>query len=637
LGLTVPSVGKDLAAIKIGNWDVQTVKLWTCYIFFVQGALLNTDDVKKAFAAICPVLYGITTILFITPLMSIPISCLTFLQHELRTGLIIFVNMAGTMSAGVQMATAAGGHFAFALLLSVATNILSLFTVPFYLSMLMSRSGGVQIDPFPMLCDLLSTIFLPLCLGKAVNMGSSVFCGLLASWKTPIFFSVNTAQAVIQLIKMSQSADAICRLDFGSVLAVVLVTVGVHIVFLIWNVFLTGLLGFRLDLRKSLIIMCSQKNSVLAMAVLSFLPASIGDQGTMAISCILGTFSQLIIDAYLVGPLACWTAEAPSDSSSSIHSLWDSWVPGLFRNRLTGKSVDNAAAHVMPCFHELLIQQEPDLSELMGRLQDTEMELANLNLSSFFQLILDAYILGPWMAFQTRQAPRSSSCGSFEKPKAPSRSASWASFQSTQAPSRSSSCATFQSLQAFSRNSSFGNLGSFPDDGYDMPCGHEWVIENDLDYQKLLGRLQETEAEVAQLKDEVARCNDRPVNGWFVVMTLANKGAGLIEWISLKCVSLKDEVARVVGIVQSRFAAHADGLFRMVTARYDEVVGSSDNRLKPVVDTSSLDLDFIQSQGRLPIASWTLGQSVDFDNEIAALSVREKNQGTVNKVALEIC
>jgi len=393
LGLTVPSVGKNLAEIKIGNLcSVQTVKVCVCYIFFVQGLLLKTDEVKKACAAVWPVLYGISTILFITPLVSIPVNLLGFLQHDLRIGLVVFCNMASTMSAGVQLAGASGGNFAFALLLSVVTNILSIFTVPFYLSMLMSQSG-MQIDPFPMLRDLLSTILLPLSLGKTVSIGYWVmgrqksFAASLTKEKTKLMISVNTAQALVPLVKMSQSAEAIARIGFGSVFVVVVVAVCVHLAFLVWNFYFTGLLRYRLDFRKSLLLMCSQKNSVLAMAVLSFLPASVGNQGTMAISCILGTFSQLIIDAFLVGFLASWTLEgkptrfeqideflfgepppqSPLRRSPSLRSLLE--AIGLFDNGV--KNVNNSCLYDAKCEDKRVFQKG-----LIEPLPDTPTELA---------------------------------------------------------------------------------------------------------------------------------------------------------------------------------------------------------------------------------------------------------------------
>eukprot|EP01046_Picozoa_sp_COSAG06_P010094 COSAG06_NODE_544_length_14458_cov_18.391671_1_plen_108_part_10 len=62
----------------------------------------------------------------------------------------------------LQVASA-GGNVALSLLLRAATNVLSIFTIPFFLKLYIST------DYFPMLIKLLVFIFLPLISGKMLR------------------------------------------------------------------------------------------------------------------------------------------------------------------------------------------------------------------------------------------------------------------------------------------------------------------------------------------------------------------------------------------------------------------------------------------------------------------------------------
>ena len=51
---------------------------------------------------------------------------------------------------------------------------------------------------------------------------------------------------------------------------------------------------------KTVVIQCSLKSLAVALAVLGFLPESAGDQGLMAIPCIVGHLTELVIDSMVV-------------------------------------------------------------------------------------------------------------------------------------------------------------------------------------------------------------------------------------------------------------------------------------------------------------------------------------------------
>lgn len=311
-GLAFPSLGQELAAINVRGCNVVTI--CAAYIFFVQGTMLKLSEIKRVFTAVPPLLYGLTTMLVIPPLMSIPVNSLTFLQEELRTGFALFLSMPATKSAGLAMVSAVNGNFAFALLLTIVTNILGIFTIPFYLHTLVPGIPGaasLQIDPLPILQELGLTILLPTCIGMAVKILGLDSITLnrsitLDRWQTPITLSTITATAIIPMIMISQTADAIFKLSSESVLAVGLVAAGLRVVYLMLNSLFTAL--FSLRFRKDLILMASQKTLTSAeMSMLSTLSTSGGTNSVIAVPLIIGHFTEAVVNSMMVAWMARWT------------------------------------------------------------------------------------------------------------------------------------------------------------------------------------------------------------------------------------------------------------------------------------------------------------------------------------------
>lgn len=64
-----------------------------------------------------------------------------------------------------------GGNTALALLLTVASNLLGIFTMPFVLCQLLGSTSGaaVTLKPGPLLQNLLKTILVPLLIGASIR------------------------------------------------------------------------------------------------------------------------------------------------------------------------------------------------------------------------------------------------------------------------------------------------------------------------------------------------------------------------------------------------------------------------------------------------------------------------------------
>jgi sodium/bile acid cotransporter 7 len=147
LAIIVGAAAPVLGA-AISRWDlcgglgcvggVQTICV--VVIFVITGLTLKTDEVKEALRAWPEAIYGILSILFLTPLLALVPRELSFLPREFQIGFILFCSMPTTINSGVALVTAGKGNVALALLLTVASNLLGVFTVPFFLSLLLDVS-----------------------------------------------------------------------------------------------------------------------------------------------------------------------------------------------------------------------------------------------------------------------------------------------------------------------------------------------------------------------------------------------------------------------------------------------------------------------------------------------------------------
>mmetsp|Transcript_23452 Transcript_23452/g.30640 ORF Transcript_23452/g.30640 Transcript_23452/m.30640 type:complete len:477 (+) Transcript_23452:230-1660(+) len=308
IGLSVPFIGKKLASYKSSGWTIAST-LCVSIIFFIQGLNLSTDAVKRALSAWKLSVFGICSILFITPLLSfVPLS-LDFKTPEFQRGLALFCNMPTTIASGVALVGQAGGNTAHALLLTVFSNMLGILTVPFYLNLILTATEDIDISPVPLLQKLLVTILMPLVVGKVLQELSRYYevqLGWINAFFTQNKFKTkmmtNFCLALIVWMKFSQSASALLGAPGLDVLFVILAANMLHVMMLAFNYGSMKLL--KIDSKnpkefRATLIMASQKTLPFAVTVISFLDESVGEAGLLTIPCILMHLSQLFVDAYI--------------------------------------------------------------------------------------------------------------------------------------------------------------------------------------------------------------------------------------------------------------------------------------------------------------------------------------------------
>ena len=118
---------------------------------------------------------------------------------------------------------------------------------------------------------------------------------------------------------LSTSRDSLFTQSAGQILVIILIAFVQHIMYLLLNYFLTGKNVFNLKTKQavSLIIMCSQKSSPVALAIITNLSGrSSSEKGLFAIPCVVGQLSQIFIGSLIVKRFASWSDVA----ANPVHS-----------------------------------------------------------------------------------------------------------------------------------------------------------------------------------------------------------------------------------------------------------------------------------------------------------------------------
>lgn len=302
IGLVWPAPGRAMAA-----WPTQYVAV--SIIFLCSGLLLRTDEIRAALSAWPATLYGTLSILFITPAVGAAIALRAPLDESFRLGLALFCCMPTTLSSGIALTNQARGNTAMALLLTVATNLLGVFTIPFVLVAVLGAVGNITLSAGSLLIKLCLSILLPLVAGRLLRVR-------LAAWadaRRPLITMVsNLALISVPWMKFSQSSDRLAAVAATDLLILIAAGLIIHFVYLALNGTATRLFGFALPLRKAVVLMASQKTLPVALTVLALIPdeaVSAETKGLIAIPCITSHLGQIFVDAFLA---TRWASREPT-------------------------------------------------------------------------------------------------------------------------------------------------------------------------------------------------------------------------------------------------------------------------------------------------------------------------------------
>ena len=289
VGLIFPAPGRYMAMLP-------TQYVAVSIIFICSGLLLRTEQIHAALSAWKATLWGSVSILLITPVIGAAIAFQLPLDPAFQIGLALFFCMPTTLSSGIALTGQARGNVALALLLTVLTNVVGIFTVPFVLAQLLGAIGHVDLSAQDLLIKLCFSILLPLAAGKFARR-------FVAEWadrnRNRIGLISNLALISVPWMKFSQSSERLAQIAPLSLLVLMGAGLLVHFLYLLLNGGMSRLLRFEVEARKAVVLLASQKTLPVALTVLAFLPVPAEVKGLVAIPCITSHLGQIFVDAVL--------------------------------------------------------------------------------------------------------------------------------------------------------------------------------------------------------------------------------------------------------------------------------------------------------------------------------------------------
>lgn len=299
-GLLWPAAGVALAGPSI--WDLNVTDAAIVICFLVNGLTLKLGEIAQARGDVAVV--GLALILGVTPLLAlvllfanshVPLA----ISDDTVQGFALFCVVPTTTASGVLMVSQVEGNTSVAVLLTVVSNALAVFTLPFWIQYILS--ARVHLGALPVLLSLVFRVLAPMALGVIARWTIPRVAGIVEAAKAELRICNIACVVLVVWVIVSRAQGAIFEMRLFNLGVCVTLAVGVHLVFLMVCAATTSLLSMSRREARTLILMGSQKSlpvclSVLATPVVSRIPGI----GALLIPCIMGHTIQLLLDSGVV-------------------------------------------------------------------------------------------------------------------------------------------------------------------------------------------------------------------------------------------------------------------------------------------------------------------------------------------------
>lgn len=301
-GFNFPDTGIAASNMGLQAWIITIV-------FITNGLTLRQEEARRAVRSVGAIAFGLASILLVTPLAALLVMKLPLQPVELAMGLALFCCVPTTLSANISLTVIVGGNAAMALLLTIASNLLGVFTVPFILPLVLgSAVGGVTIAPLSILQQLVRFILLPLLFGQALRNWVPGLAATVDSRRKTILMMQSILLSMVPWMQVSKAVASKVDLNFASLCLTAAYGMAVHLAYLAFNMVVPWLL--RLGgpdpveahrIRQAIAIAASQKTLPVAMVVLNQLTDVFGAMlGVAAVAIVFSHLAQLVADAVLM-------------------------------------------------------------------------------------------------------------------------------------------------------------------------------------------------------------------------------------------------------------------------------------------------------------------------------------------------
>lgn len=280
-----PELGSFLKEWGLIPWMMVT-------IFLVNGFQTNLSELPRGKIFGNTLLVTAIIALLISPFIGLTTASLFGLSTGMTLGLVVKATVPSTLSTCIVMTQLAGGYSLWALVMTLALNIIGIFTIPFMLSLTLGGMGEIAIDPLPLLKTLMLLVLLPFLAGVGLRR-------LLSLNPSHIVLQYLPSSCVVLTVWMalSDSSEVFQSLNLQAIVTILLAALTLHVTLLLLCWFASRLMQLEWKASIAVILTGSQKTLPVAVSVLAALNYPIGEA---LMVCVLFHFMVLFGDALLV-------------------------------------------------------------------------------------------------------------------------------------------------------------------------------------------------------------------------------------------------------------------------------------------------------------------------------------------------
>jgi len=283
-----PTPGAALSAAGLAPWLV-------ALIFLING--YQTDLGRRPGGRALIFAIGLMAVinLVLGPMLGLAAVRLLDISGGLALGMIVMAAMPPTLSSGIVLTVVAGGDALWALLFTIALNILGIIAIPITIPEAAALGEGIAIDPWPLFEKLLIVVLMPFLLGQVARhlIGSGRYGNALKHIPT-----LCIAAAVWMVMSKTALSTTLSALPFSALGLTAIGAFGVHglLFALCWVVAKMQRLP---DVAVSAFVFTgSQKTLPVAVGILATLQVEIGHA---VLACVAFHFVQLFLDSWIAG------------------------------------------------------------------------------------------------------------------------------------------------------------------------------------------------------------------------------------------------------------------------------------------------------------------------------------------------
>ncbi len=283
-----------LARIGIILKNNHTSEIIIFLIFIVSGLLIEKDQIKAGIKDIKSTLLSLIVILIVAPTAAL-LAIFIPLETGVVIGLFLVAVMPTTLSSGVVMTGTAGGNMAHALFITIISNFIGIFSIPFILSWLLlflNETKGLTIDQGAIIIKLIIIVLVPLIIG----IYSKPFVYKIFHPDKKKLQMINQCMVIGMVFISLAGAKQVIMGKSSSFFYIILLVTVFHLILLGSSYVLIKIFSIKKGSCESILFMGSQKTLPLSIMIqVSYF----SEYGIALLVCVMHHIVHLLIDGYL--------------------------------------------------------------------------------------------------------------------------------------------------------------------------------------------------------------------------------------------------------------------------------------------------------------------------------------------------